>query len=824
MKRVFVKKGLKDLKATIFSRLSREAVHAQAQRLKASISYFCLHLSWKGFCLLFLIFFLFIVLFQACLRAELKEYEATPLLEDRQGNFLSEGEKRYAQLGFWDVAEEIPFRIKKCVIIVEDKRFELHMGLDLWSLGRALVNNLSGNGWQGASTIAMQVARMQQGHDRTLLAKLDEMLLAWFMLLKYGHEAVLRQYLKIAPLGNQIYGFAYAARRYFKKPLVDLNWAEAALLAALPKSPSLQNLFNYWGFQKAKRRAQLILRLLFEEKELNTEEYQEALNRLSEMAFRFRETRPETSYHFTFRVLEELKKKGQCKYRQPLRTSLDLSLQNSVQELCDEAMENYRRLGARNIAVIVVSKETGEVLSYLGSQNYYDEFSSGSINYAHTPRSSGSTVKPFLYALGLELGVFSPSSILADLPFAILGPKGEYSIGNFDDEYLGPMIYRRALANSRNIPTLRVLEGVGLERAFEFFIKCHLVDNSKGADYYGYGLPLGGLYVTLEDLVRAYGILANNGFEFSLHWFANEKDTSEPTQILSSYTSCEITDMLADPLARQPSFPRLSPLEFPFPVAVKTGTSLGYRDAWAIGYSSKYVVGVWIGDPDNACMNRVSGSLIATLFHEIMLHLHPQEKRGINSVPFPLPPGSVAVEICSLSGKVKGSDCPDTIVEYFKDGTEPHAVCDVHRRYLIDNLTGELITGTTPAIRVGNKVFTVLPPEYASWGAKHGFGKPPVGSTSKIKQAEIKITHPLDGAIYVLDPEVPTQFQTIALRAEVTPLVPFIVWYLDGKELARAEYPYEIRLPLELGKHSIQARFPHAFVASPPVFFQVDPY
>lgn len=718
MKRVFVKKGLKSIKATINA---REGKHALAQRLVSSFGSLRLRLSWEGFCFVFLTLFLFFVLFQACLRAELKEYPATPLLEDRQGNFLSEGEKRYAQLGFWDVAGEIPFRIKKCVIIVEDKRFELHMGIDLWSLGRALINNISGNGWQGASTIAMQVARMQEGHERTILAKLDEMLLAWFMLLKYGHEAVLRQYLKIAPLGNQIYGFSYAARRYFKKPLVDLNWAEAALLAALPKSPSLQNLFNYWGFQKAQRRAQLILRLLFEEKELKSEEYQQALKQLTEMAFQYRETRPETSYHFTFRVLEELKKRGQPQYHQPVRTSLDLSLQNSIQELCDEAMENYRRLGARNLAVIVASKKSGEVLAYLGSQNYYDKFSSGSINYACTPRSSGSTVKPFLYALGLELGVFSPASILADLPFAILGPKGEYSIGNFDDEYLGPMIYRRALANSRNIPTLRVLEGIGLERTFEFFIKCHLADNSKAADYYGYGLPLGGLYVTLEDLVEAYGILANDGLDFNLHWFANEKDNSEPTRILSTYAAREITDMLADPLARQPSFPRLSPLEFPFPVAVKTGTSLGYRDAWAVGYSSKYVVGVWIGDPDNACMNRVSGSLIAALFHEIILLLHPQEKRGINWMPFPLPPGSVAVEICSLSGKAKGPDCSDTVLEYFKEGTEPHAVCDVHRRYLVDSLTGELISSSTPASRVENKVFTVLPPEYASWGGQTWF-------------------------------------------------------------------------------------------------------
>ncbi len=725
--------------------------------------------------------------------------------------------------------DPVPRRVRECVLTIEDKRFEQHMGVDLRALGRAFVNNLGSRPTQGASTIAMQVARLQNPRPRTLLNKLNEMAVAWWLVVRHGHEDVLRQYLKLAPQGHQVHGLAYAARRFFRKPVQDLSWGEAAVLAALPQSPSAMNVFNYWGFQRALGRARLILREVLREGRMTKDEYREGLEQLSTMNFQFRESRPENTYHFIFRCLEEYaKENGRGRTTRPRRTTLDLNLQERLQDLAQRAVGSYRALGAGNMAAIVADRETGAVLAYVGSEDYFRdaEYSSGAINYARSPRSSGSTVKPFLYAYGLDSGAFTPGSVLADLPFSVVGPQGEFSAGNFDETFLGPMLYRKALGNSRNTPTLRVLEGVGLERAYEMFQKCGLAHGDKPASWYGYGLPIGGLYVTLEDLVAAYGILANDGLEFHLKWFQDEPLRAPPRRVFSSYAAREITLFLSDPTSRLPSFPRLTALEYDYPVAVKTGTSQGFRDAWAVAFSRRYIVGVWIGHPRNAPMNHISGSFIASLAHGIMTALHPDEVRGLNTEHFPLPEGTVPVEICALSGLPTAGDCPETFIEYFKDGTEPHRVCPVHRRYAVDGKTGELASARTPAGRVEERLFTVLPAEYAAWGVERGFGRPPEEGRGRAAEprAEINLIHPRNGARFLLDPDLPREFQTIALRAIITPAVPEVVWYVDGTEYRRVPFPYETRWELKEGTHTIQARFPKAYVASPPVTIRVEKY
>jgi penicillin-binding protein 1C len=757
---------------------------------------------------------------QAFFKADFSSDPATPILEDRNGVFLSEGMSEYARLGFWDMPDPIPDRVRACVIAIEDKRFELHSGVDARAIGRAIVYNSTHSGEQGASTIAMQVARLQRPHPRTLLAKLDEMAVAYWLVIRHGRENVLRQYLKIAPQGNQVYGFAYAARRYFRKPVADVSWAD------LPQSPSAMSVFNYWGFQRALKRAGLVLGELYRGKKLTEDEYRSGLTQLSSMNFQYRETRPDNTYHFIFRALEESAAQRRTGFSRPLATTLDLGLQERLQGLAQDAVASYRALGAGNMAAVVADARTGAVLAYVGSEDYFrdSKTAAGSINFAHTPRSSGSAVKPFLYALGLDSGRFSPGSILADLPFTVVGPQGEYSAANFDEEYLGPMLYRRALANSRNTPTLRILEGVGLERAYDMYRQCALADGSHPAGWYGFGLPIGGLYVTLEDLVAAYGTLANDGLEFRLKWFQDEPPVAlpaKPRRIFSAYAAREITLALSDSGARLPSFPRLSPMEFNFPVAVKTGTSQGYRDAWAVGYSRKYIVGVWIGQARNAPMNHISGSFIASLLHLVFTGLQPDETRGLNAQPFPVPPDSVTVEVCALSGLPANPDCPDKFLEYFREGTEPHEACRVHIRYRIDKLSGALAGPATPVARVEDKLFTVVGPEYAAWADKQGFGKPPAETGAAQYTADIKLVHPKPGARFLIDPDVPRSFQSIALRAEVQPFVPEVVWYVDGREYERVAYPYETRWRLTEGTHYFQARFPNAHVESQVVSVRV---
>ena len=451
-------------------------------------------------------------------RSKLVSPSATPIFTDRYGTFLAEGTAdEDAQLGFWDPPAVLPERIVSCLLAVEDKRYYEHFGVDFRSLLRALVNNLSGRPRQGASTIAMQVARLQRPGNRTFWRKVCEMGTAVWLNRKYGHESVLRHYLKLVPQGNRIHGVAYAARRYFQKPLADLSWAEAAVLASLPRAPGRMNLYQFEGRRKAFERAKLILNLLRENETLDAETIAISQRQLKSLKIPVKESRPYHSYHAILRLQGSVN--GTASYTKPVSTSLDLPLQEIVDSIAGEAMGHLRQRGAGNLAVIVAERETGAIRGYLGSDFYANTDFAGAINYATTPRSAGSTLKPFIYALGMETGAFSPASVLADLPFNLVHSRGQYSIANYDERFLGPMLYRKALANSRNVPAVHVLKTVGLAKTYDLFHQLGLAKDDRSASVYGLGLAIGGLYVTLEDLVAAYGVLGNDGKAFKLHWF-----------------------------------------------------------------------------------------------------------------------------------------------------------------------------------------------------------------------------------------------------------------------------------------------------------------
>jgi penicillin-binding protein 1C len=772
-------------------------------------------------------------------RSKLVSPPATPIFTDRYGAFLAEGTAdENAPLGFWDPivpqggiplhGTVLPERIVACLLAVEDKRYYQHFGVDFRSLLRALVNNLSGGPRQGASTIAMQVARLQRPGERTLWRKACEVGTAVWLNRKFGHENVLRHYLKIVPQGNRIHGVAYAASRYFQKPLADLSWAEAAVLASLPRAPGRMNLYRFEGRRKAFERAKLILNLLHKNGTLDAENLAISRRQLKSLKIPVKESRPYHSYHAILRLQEKIN--GTVPYTKPVLTTLDLPLQEVVDSIAGEAMEHLRQRGAGNLAVIVAERGTGAIRSYLGSDFYADTDFSGAINYATTPRSAGSTLKPFIYALGLEAGAFSPASVLADLPFNLVHSTGQYSIANYDERHLGPMLYRKALANSRNVPAVHVLKTVGLAKTYDLFRELGLAKDDRSASVYGLGLAIGGLYVTLEDLVAAYGVLGNDGKAFRLRWFETD-DEEAPSQLIPEDVARQITLFLSDPLARLPTFTRMGPLEYPFPVAVKTGTSQGFRDAWAVAYSSKYIVGAWIGHPDHERMKQVAGLDAAQLVKEILLFLHPKERRGVTETPFPPPQsyqdsgesvGYQLVELCPLSGELATEACAETVLEYLPFGTEPTASCPVHQSFAVDRRTGALASPMTPPERVEIRSYAVLPPRFTAWGAVHGYDPPPASSTES-PFVSIAIEAPVNGSVFRFHPDTPQQLQSIALRANVSPAVPEIIWYVDGEPFQKVAYPYTTRWHLRAGSHALQARFPHADIQSGIITITVAP-
>lgn len=787
---------------------------------------------WKTFfrlCLtsmIIIILMVIMILLTVRNRIYLKSFQQTPFFEDTYGNYLSEGRTDKSALGFWEITGKLPERISECFISIEDKRFLKHSGVDWFSLFRAIINNITGKSRQGASTIPMQLARMQNPGPRTYWRKACEILTALLLVRKYGHNAVMRQYLRLVPQGNQIHGVAYSARRYFRKPLKDLGWAEAALLASLSKAPGKMNLFRSDGFLIASKRAKIILMKLKNQGNLSKEEFQMSISQLKKMDMPVKENRPFHSYHAILNLEHAIKKRGKKTFSKPIRTCLDLGIQDFLADVAIDAMNLYRPRGAGNIAIIVIEKSTGKVRGYIGSEYYLDEKYSGAINYAKVPRSSGSILKPFIYALGMKDQHYTSASVIADLPLYITHKTGDYSVCNYDESFLGPMIYRKALANSRNIPAVQVLKKVGLARCYDFFHHIGLVNSTKDSSYYGLGMAIGGLYITLENLVTAYGMLANDGHLFKLKWFEHEGSENIKmgiTQhILPEDIARQITLFLADPMARLPSFGRMGVLEYPFPVAIKTGTSNGYRDGWAVAWSHRYIVGVWIGHPNNDRMKKVGGQSSAAVVKRILLHLHPEEdSRGVHEKPFLQPQGYIAKKMCSISGQRATDLCTDITLEHFKPGTEPVSSCKVHRKYAIDKSTGQLATQFTLAKDIEYKTFTLLPPEYSAWAARNGYTKPPA-DTNRIPDAFVYIQEPVNGSHLLLDPETPLRFQTLALKAKVSPLIPEVVWLVNGIQFKITSYPYVARWQLKPGFHAIQVRFPNANVQSKVVYISVS--
>ncbi len=767
-------------------------------------------------------------------RAHLSAPEPTVLLRDRHGRFLGEtGGEETTGRGYWPVAE-LPSRVVAATLAAEDRRFWHHPGVDPKAVLRAVWQNLSeGQRISGASTLAMQLARMQNPGSRTYWRKAVEAVTALTLTGRYGRQEILRHYLRLVPYGNRIHGIGYAARRYFDKPVADLSWAEVAFLAAIPQAPSRTNPYNAHGRLRAAERGRWILDSLLAAGQLSASEHELAARQIRALRVPLRATRPEDAMHAVL-ALEQTFRRQQHRQgiaRHPVvSTTLDLDLQREVAWWVFERLSGWHSRGAGNAAVVVLDRESCEVLAWVGSGGYFDDRRAGAIDYARVARSPGSTLKPFLYAQALERGVITPSTVLDDLA------RGAGGIGNADGRFLGPLLPRVALANSRNVPVADLLARLGLDEGYAFLHRLGLHDHRQPPDRYGLGLALGGLPVTLEQLVRAYTVLAGDGRLGDLVWYRRQPQ-EEPRRLISEDAARQITLFLSDPMARLPTFPRMGYLEYPFPVAVKTGTSSNYHDAWTVAYSRRYLVGAWVGHPDYRPMAGLSGyGSAALLVRDVLLHLHGDSQDGMADVGFPAPRGHVPVKLCALTGRRATAATDRMVVEYFRPGEEPTEPSQAFARRAIDVRNGLLATHDTPRRHVEVRTFVELAPRYAAWQSARGLPRVPWGvsqlgaadpavavyavargdlrGASGLAAPKIGITSPASGLRILRDPETPRDRATLALRVTVDPPSEQVVWYVNGAPFQVVDYPYVARWPLSPGEHTFQARRPFRDVAA----------
>ncbi|MGD9544515.1 MAG: transglycosylase domain-containing protein [Methylocystis sp.] len=710
---------------------------------------------------------------EALSRAELVAPWASAIVYDRNGAFLTQiGETSKAAhggYGYWPLAA-IPQRVARATRALEDRRFYDHPGVDARALLRAAWRNLTSRGRrEGASTIAMQVARMQTERPRTLAEKLMQAATAFAIVARHGHDATLAHYLRLAPYGLNGHGVGYAARFYFDRPVEDLSWAQAALLAAIPQSPGRMNITRASGLRLATARARHALARLEEEGALDAAQAALARVELDHMRPLDAKRRPET-LHLALRY-EALAREGLARPRadddRRIQATIDMDVERDVLRLARRYLSNFRRRGARQVAVMVVERGTNAVIADVGSSDYSDP-QAGAFDFTRVRRSPGSTLKPFIYALAFERGVLKTTDLVNDIP------EGASGVSNADGLFLGPLTPRQALANSRNVPATNLLRRVGLEASFNFLRDLGLHDLETPAESFGISMAIGALPTRLEDVMRAYAALADDGLMRELA-FTRDEARRPARRVLSLDSARLIASMLADPQARLPSFPRYGPLEYPFAVAVKTGTSQGYRDAWTIAFSHKFIVGVWLGRGDAGPMRAMTGvSSAARLAHAVLAKLHDAKPGDIAPETFAPPPDRIAIDLCRAGG---AGDCAQTLREWVKPAEMRQAE------------TLQLSPAQPPRMDDA--------PHSQTAGA-----------------APLVIATPEHNTHIWRNPEQPARLNRLALKLAPSGAEAQIVWTIDGEPFATAQADETVFWPMTPGAHRIQARLALAPVAS----------
>lgn len=538
---------------------------------------------------------------------------------------------------------QISPNVQHAVLSIEDPQFYQHGGIVLKAIARAIIEDIIPGGvTQGGSTITQQVVKNTiLTDDRSIARKLKEWILAVKMEQVYTKDQILELYLNQVPFGGSIYGIEQASQTFFGKHASDLSVPEAAYLAAVLPAPSY---YSPYGPHKAALDARKNLVL----DKMQQQGYITAAENASDKAAVVTFAQPATSSiqapHFVFYVQQYLESKygddaletGGWK----VTTTLDANLQVQAEQIVKAgAIANSTKFNASNAALIALDPRNGEILSMVGSRNYFDTQIDGAFNAATTPpgRQPGSAFKPFAYAEAFIKG-YTPDTVLFDVPTQFstaCKPEDNtndtppcYSPVNYDNKFRGPMTLRDAIAQSINIPSVKVLYLAGIADTLAL-AKSMGVSTLTNPDQYGLTLVLGGGEVTLLDMTSAYGVFAQDGVHYAPTGVlkiedANGKvieDNSQPSgvQVMPKGVAEQINDILSDPVARAP-LGENGYLSFPGrDVAVKTGTTNNYKDAWTIGYTPNIVVGIWAGNNDGTPMtHQVSGFIVGPMWNQVM--------------------------------------------------------------------------------------------------------------------------------------------------------------------------------------------------------------
>ena len=602
----------------------------------------------------------------------------------------------------------IPKNVQFATIAIEDKDFYKHGAIDLRGIIRAFYSTVFKKQVQGGSTLTQQLVKTTLlTPERTIQRKVKEIVLSIATEVIYSKDEILEMYLNQVPYGGTSYGIEAASLTYFGKRAKDLSLTESAYLAGLPESPSRYSPFGTHP-ELAKHRQWLILQKMYEQKYITKTEME---NSKKEKLYFQKLSNKILAPHFVFYIKDLLIEKYGVKQVEQgglnVKTSLDLSIQNFVQETVASEVASLKNNKVSNGAALVTNPATGEILAMVGSRDYFEtETTDGNVNVTLRLLQPGSSIKPINYAVGLLKG-FTAATPFVDQPICFSNPGApSYCPRNYDGRFSGIIQMRQALGNSKNIPAVEMLKINSLE-AMIATASAMGISTFKEPDRYGLSLTLGGGEVTMIDMAKAFGVFANQGYRVELHPILQITDNKNRVlekytppssaifgkKVLSSGVTYIITHILLDNEARSGAFGSNSLLKIGNqPVSVKTGTTNDYRDNWTIGYTSDYVVVTWVGNNDHTPMgNIVSGVTgAAPIWNKVMKQLVSKKPAKWPKIPSDVR----GMTVCATSGLLPPPDgtpdkCPSRF-EYFIKGTEPKEIDPGRQKVFIDKNSNEL--------------------------------------------------------------------------------------------------------------------------------------
>ncbi|HNF49149.1 MAG TPA: penicillin-binding protein 1C [Chitinophagales bacterium] len=713
--------------------------------------------------------------------------EYSTIIEAKDGTVLSTFLTNDDKWRLYTKLDEITPTLQKAFIEKEDKYFYWHFGINPVAVIRAFVNNtIKHRRTSGASTITMQVARMLQPKERTVFSKIREMLCALQLEWNFSKKEILQLYLNLVPYGSNVEGVKSASFIYFGKAPSQLSLAEVTVLTIIPNRPTSLRLGKNNAYITEERNKWL--KRFKKDKVFKDEIINDALE---EPLLAYRRDAPKFAPHFSLRL----------KRANPNIPILATNINYNMQLETEELVGNYARIlqnkSINNCAVMIVDNQQHELVAYIGSPDFYNSSIKGQVDGVRAIRSPGSTLKPLIYGISFDKGIYTPRSVITDVPINFDG----YSPENYDQHFHGKIALSDALSQSFNVPAVKVLHDIGVNTMVNYLDALDFKQIQKDKSKLGLSLALGGCGVSLEEMTNLYSSFANNGKYTPPKMLQKQRDKN-PIDILSPEANYMVAQILTQ--LRRSDLPNNAENVVNLPkIAWKTGTSYGRRDAWSIGFNNQYTVGVWCGNFDGTGVPDLNGADIAT---PLLLQIFNTISKNTAQDWFKRPKGLQFRWVCAETGNLPEHYCKNKLMALYIPGKSPNKKCEHLKKVWVNaDSTMSYCSACLPPDNYVEKYYPNYPPELLQYyeNSNLPFQKIPKHNLlcSRIQQSqEPKIYSPTNGMVYYLNKQEKQQMQ-LSCQAAID--VEKISWYVNNQFIQTTVKSTPVFIHPPLGKVKI---------------------